>query len=350
MFGAPLIVGARVTLVVGLALQLLGASLLANALASAFVIAAFLVEALGFLDLSYRTRGGARTVAQVVAASPLAVIAVIAAVASTDKQAISTVFAWCYGLEVYGAVAALWLATRRHLSIALATIAVDTLSSIVPRFHLGIVNAILARTGVAGVGLLVFGPMILTAVLAFLAGRDLPPTQVPIDRIGRTLLRTLFAMLLLVVVAVAKLATGRINELAWLACIGYFMLAIAAYRTRTRSPAAFAPCIAAFVAMTLVAIGGSMQFANIELDAMPFLMNAVGLIAVAAFVAVQAQRKHAIAVGALCAVALAADAIGILGAAFACELALDLVAAFALVRAGRTLATTPEPTVAEVFA
>jgi hypothetical protein len=33
-----------------------------------------------------------------------------------------------------------------------------------------------------------------------------------------------------------------------------------------------------------------------------------------------------------------------------CVIAAAVVMAFALVRAGRTLATTPEPTVAEVFA
>ncbi|HEY1552535.1 MAG TPA: hypothetical protein VGG28_32125 [Kofleriaceae bacterium] len=350
MFGVPLIVSARLVLIAALVAALGAPGQLVNAVGSALAIAAVLVEALGFVDLSYRTHGATRTLSRAIAISPLVAIAALALLGlRSDNGGSSETGAWLYGIESCAAVIALWLATPRHHALAVSALATSVLTMIVPRLKLGIVSAILAATGPPGKVLLVFAPMTLVAVLAFFVGREVPPSRVPLARISRTLSRTPFGFVLLAIFTVVELATDGSLESIWLAALGFVLLAIAGYRTRTRSAAAFVPCIAAMIG--LVGNFGAIvvAFKQGNDDAARVIALVAMLVVVVAFAIVHARRAHAMIVTALSVVALATSVV-VPAASLGFALAADLFTAYAVVVASRDVAAMPEPTVAEVFA
>jgi hypothetical protein len=356
MTGAPLIVGAQLIRIAAFALQL--AHVLDGRTSAVALLAggSIVVEMLGFLDLSYRTTGAARIVARSIAVVPILAALVFGAI---DRDALAPgAAAWAYAIFACSVVAALWLAAPRHHVLAAAAAALVVLTDVVPRLQVDIIYRIVHATGSLGIGVLVFGPSVLVGVLALLVGRTLPVLRIEPARIARTLRRSPIMLAPFVVGAVVALAGAPVNAIEWLGVLGNLLAAVTGYRMRTRSRAAFVPCIVAVIALV-----ADIAAAPHDRGEVAVVVAAAMFAAPCALVAVHARIRYAIAIAALAVVAMFAawNAGAVTSAASTVQLCHVLIgttgviaciiATFALRAAARVVAaTTPEPTVAEVFA
>jgi hypothetical protein len=357
MFGVPLIVSAQLIRIVAFILEfghvLGGRGITLATLAGASIV----IEIFGFLDLSYRTRGAARAVARSIAVMPLVVAVVSFVCGALGRDPTPAIEEWAYTVFACLVVAALWLASSQHHVLAGATAALVAFTNIVPRLHAGIIYSMMEVAGRLGIWLLVFGPPALVAVLAWVVGRTLPTLRIEPARIVRTLRRAPISLAPLAVAAILVLAGGAVGAIDWLGALGNVLLAITGYRTRTRSVAAFVPCIVALLAMSADGVAASHDRGEVAVPVAAALFAAPF-----ALVAVHARYRYAVAITALAIVAMFAawNAAASTSTAATVELchvligataiAACIIASFALRAAARVAATTPEPTVAEVFA
>jgi hypothetical protein len=349
MFGAPLLVIAQLLRAFGYLILILDRDLdIDVSVVGLFVIGAFVVEMLGYLDLSYRTRGGTRALLRMLALAPLvlvAVIFVIGFVGRTSRVDLpAAAYTWCYAGDLLAGALALYLVARRGIALAIGAAVLLLMSSVMPRFAPELLSELLHATGLAGALLLVGGPIVLLGVLAMLAGRAVPPAAFDAAGARRSLKRSVVAIAALAVLPIIVLAGGeQLGGIAVVAALGCLLLAAPAYRLRTRTSFAYVAVVVAILAagaFAVAAASGRRSYDRTSLLADIALLVAPGALLVAA-----ARRRHAIAFGvvAVAAIALHGHTLGL-----ALELAADVVAGVALVAAGRALQDAP--TVADVFA
>ncbi|HEY3803041.1 MAG TPA: hypothetical protein VGL61_10565 [Kofleriaceae bacterium] len=339
MFGAPLLVIAQALQAVAYLLdRAIPRDISRMFSPSLIMITALVLEMLGFLDLSYRTRGAARVLTRALAVVPILMIAAVAIGATIDHDLSRVLAQWAYALYACFAVIALWLVARRAGTVAVGALALVFFVNVVPRFQLGIVNRLLRGSGVAGELLLVYGSLALFGVLAVFAGRAADPVRFDHARTRRSLVRAPIAIALLAAPTIVELFGDEPAAAAVVAAFfGGTLLAFPAYRMRTRS-------IGALVAVVL-AIYAALLFGDAHDTHTSVIRDVVVLAAIGSLVVGVARRRYVIAFAVIGAAALALHGRPI---SLALELAAEVVAAVALVGAGRALKDAP--TVAEVFA
>ena len=357
MGSVPLLVSAQLLRIVGYALALFGVDwvqLPALVSPTSFIGAAFMVETLGYLDLSFRTSGAAKVLLRLLVAAPLLYVAfaIAAGAGSVDSASMLASFvAWAYAADVIVGVIAMWLVARRMHAVAVAALVLAAFELIVPRFASEWVREMLAATGIAGEGLLVFGVPILIGVLALFAGKAAEPLSIDRARAGRTLRRAPLGIVFLAIWAIVEMSgNDDANVAAFFTFVGLGLLVIAAYRARSLRAAA-APIVVAYAMVNvLVALVGIVR----DHGALPRSAHAAIVAAIAALVIVAVRAAPAtrriVAASIFGVLGVASFAMPSLPAVAACMLGAELAAIYVLRSAGRELAIVPETTVADVFA
>jgi hypothetical protein len=280
--------------------------------------------AIGYAEVRARTIGAARH---------LATLAIVLAIASGVTFA---AYEWAGGaVEVpawssfvattVGIAALVGGAGRRHVLIGLVAVAAHLLSHPMPPLQTWLRETIDWKAIAAASWSL----LALRTLLAWLATRDrrAPTRRRPFGPVA----------IAAVIVALAQLVAGSIVDAAT-----WYVLAIAVWRLArvVSAPLALTASGIAWFAASLIALD---RFAYLDVPANP---GAIAFALVVIAIALRVRTRDFVAL----AVVVAALAVGAMAVGAPCVIAAGVVTAFALVRAGRTLATTPEPTVAEVFA